>query len=152
MVTDLAGRQGGTSPFGIASVVLGFIALATVVAHFFAGPIEPPPPLEVSIADKAVQIRDATVAALRGDEYVAEAAQRVRTLDDYLVYAALSVAGCAILLGLIGFLRREPLRASLSGAALGAMAITFQVALMVFFALLFVFLLSNVLDNLDFSF
>ena len=43
------------------AVILGFIAFAAVVGHFFVGPVDPPPPVEVSIADKAASIRDATV-------------------------------------------------------------------------------------------
>ena len=106
------------STFGLISVVLGFIAFAAVVGHFFAGPIDPPPPVEVSIADKAVEIRDATVAALKGEEYEAEPEVRPRTLDDYMTLAFMGIAAVAILMAVIGFIQHERLRPSIAGAAL----------------------------------
>lgn len=141
-----------SSTFGILSVVAGFLAFAAVVGHFFAGPFDPPPPIEVSIAEKAADIRDATVAALRGEEYEARGSSRPKTLDDYLTYSFLGLALVAILLAVIGFIKREGLRPNIAGAALGGLAITFQVATVLFLALLFVLLLSAVLDKLDFSF
>jgi hypothetical protein len=134
------------------SVVFGFLAFAAVVAHFFAGPLEPPPPVEVSIADKAASIRDATVAALKGEEYEAAPAPRVRTLDDYLTYTFIGLAVLAILMAVVGFVRHERLRPAVAGAALGGFAITFQFAVMLFFALLCAFLLAAVIDKLDFDF
>ena len=141
-----------TSTFGILAVVLGFLAFAAVVGHFFAGPFDPPPPLEVSIAEKAANIRDATVAALKGEEYEASATARPKTLDDYLTYSFMALAMMAILMSVIGFIKRESLRPSIAGAALGGLAISFQVATMLFMALLFAIVLGAVLDQLDFSF
>lgn len=137
---------------GSVAILLGFLALAGVVGHFFAGPVDPPPPLEVSIAEKAVSIRDATVAALKGEEYAAEATAPPRTLDDYLTYTFLTLALFAILMAVIGFVRQERWRASIAGAGLGALAITFQFAVAVFFGLLFALLLAAVVEKLDFDF
>ena len=140
------------SMFGYLAVVLGFLAFAAVVGHFFAGPFDPPPPIEVSIAEKAVNIRDATVAALKGEEYEAASNAGPRTLDDYLTYAFLALAVVAILMSVIGFIRQERWRPSVAGAALGGLAITFQFATMVFFGLLCVIVLAAVIDKLDFDF
>lgn len=134
------------------SVVLGFLAFAAVVGHFFAGPFDPPPPIEVSIAEKAANIRDATVAALKGEEYEASRISQPRTLDDYLTYCLMALAVIAILLSVIGFIKHEKSRPNIAGAALGGLAITFQVATMLFMALLFVIVLAAVIDKLDFSF
>ncbi len=141
-----------SSTFGMLSVVFGFLAFAAIVGHFFAGPFDPPPPIEVSIAEKAANIRDATVAALKGEEYEAANYTPPRTLDDYLTYSFIGLAAVAILLAIIGFIRHERMRPSIAGAALGGLAITFQFLTMLFFALLFVLLVSAVLDQLDFSF
>ena len=138
--------------FGMLAVILGFLAFAAVVGHFFVGPIDPPPPVEVSIAQKAVDIRDATVAALKGEEYEAKQQARPKTLDDYLTYALIALAVVAILLSVIGYVRNERLRPSIAGAALGGLAITFQFAVMVFFGLLFAIVLAAVIDKLDFDF
>lgn len=133
-------------------VVLGFLAFAAVVGHFFAGPFDPPPPLETSIAEKAVSIRDATVAALKGEEYEARSNVQPRTLDDYLTYSFLSLAVIAILMSVIGFVRHERWRPSIAGAALGGLAITFQFATVVFFGLMFAIILAAVIDQLGFDF
>lgn len=138
--------------FGVLSVILGFLAFAAVVGHFFAGPFDPPPPIEVSIAEKAADIRDATVAALKGEEYEARSYAPPRTLDDFLTYAFIGLAALAVLMAVVGFIRHERIRPGIAGAALGALAITFQFLTVLFFALLFVFLLSAVIDKLDFSF
>ena len=133
-------------------MAFGFVAFAAVVGHFFAGPIDPPPPVEVSIAEKAASIRDATVAALKGEDYEAESRVRPRTLDDYLTYTLMALAVLAILMSVVGFVRHERLRPSVAGAALGGLAIAFQFAIVVFVGLLFAFLLAAVIDKLDFSF
>lgn len=140
------------STFGMLSVVLGFFAFAAVVGHFFIGPIDPPPPIETSIAEKAVNIRDATVAALKGEEYEAKSGVRAKTLDDYLTYAFVGLAVVAILMSVIGFINHERWRPSVAGAALGGLAITFQFAVMLFFGLLCAIVLAAVLDKLNFDF
>ena len=138
--------------FGLVAVVFGFLAFAAVVGHFFAGPFDPPPPLEVSIAEKAVSIRDAAVAALKGEEYEAKSSAQPRTLDDYLIYSFMGLAVIAILMSVIGFIRHERWRPGVAGAALGGLAITFQLAVMVFFGLLCAIVLAAVIDKLDFDF
>ena len=45
------------STFGMLSVVLGFLAFAAVIGHFFIGPVDPPPPIETSIAEKAKNMK-----------------------------------------------------------------------------------------------
>ena len=146
------GKTADNSMFGMLAVVLGFLAFAAVVGHFFVSPVDPPPPIEVSIAEKAASIRDATVAALKGEEYEAERNVRPRTLDDYLTYPFIALAVAAILLSVIGFVKHERLRPSIAGVALGGLAITFQFATMVFFGLLCAIVLAAVIDKLDFDF
>jgi small-conductance mechanosensitive channel len=146
------GKTANNSMFGMLAIALGFLAFAGVVGHFFLGPVDPPPPIEVSIAEKAVSIRDATVAALKGEEYEAERNVRARTLDDYLTLSLVALAVVSILLSVIGFVRHERLRPSIAGAALGGLAITFQFATIVFFGLLCAIVLAAVIDKLDFDF
>ena len=47
----------------------------------------------------------------------------------------------AIFMSVIGFMKRESLRPLIAGTALGGLAITFQFAVVIFMALLFVLLL-----------
>lgn len=138
--------------FGVLGVVFGFLAFAGVVGHFFAGPVDPPPPIEVSIAEKAASIRDATVAALKGEDYEAKSTVRPRTVDDYLTYSFIALAVIAILMAVIGFVRHERIRPAIAASALGGLAITFQFAIMIFFGLLCAIVLAAVIDKLDFDF
>jgi hypothetical protein len=89
---------------------------------------------------------------LKGEEYEAEATAPQRSIDDYLRLSFIGLAIVAILLGIIGLIRGENLRLNIAGAALGVLAITFQVALVMFFAFLFMTLLVAVIDKLDFDF
>ena len=68
------------------------------------------------------------------------------------VMGFLAFAMLAILMSVIGFIHRESLRPLIAGAALGGLAITFQFAVVLFMALLFVLLWSAVVDQLDFGF
>ena len=147
--TGMSDKTTGSSTFGLLAMVVGFIAFAAVLGKFFVGPIDPPPPVEISVAKKAAEIRDATVAALKGEEYEAKSSARTRTVDDYLTYSFMALAGVAILLSIIGFVQHERLRPAIVGASLGGMAIAFQVAITIFVAVLVVFLLGAVLDKLD---
>ncbi len=151
-MTEATAGNTNTTQLGWLAVVLGFLSFAAVVGHFFAGPIDPPPPMEVSIADAAVSIRDATVAALKGEEYEAEEVVRERSIDDYLTYAFIGLALLAMFVAVVSFLKNEPWRPAFAGVAFGAMAITFQFAVTVFFVLMFVMLLSAVIDKLGFDF
>ena len=148
----MSGSVATAPKFGLVAIALGFLAFACVVAHFFVGPLDPPPPLEVSIAEKAVDIRDATVAALKGEEYESPRRSRQLRLDDYLTYAFMATAVIAILMAVIAFVRHEPIRPSIAGAALAGLAITFEVAIALFMALLFAIVLAAVIDQLDFDF
>jgi hypothetical protein len=137
--------------YGLLSVAFGFLAFAAVIGHFFVGPLDPPAPVEVSIAEKAASIRDATVAALKGEEYEAESNPPARTMDDYLTYAFLGLALLAILLAITSFIRHEPWRPGAAGVALGVLAVSFQFAVAVFFGLLCALVLAAVIDKLDFG-
>ena len=141
-----------TPTYGGIAVAFGALAFVAVVAHFFAGPLDPPPPLEISIAEKAVDIRDATVAALKGEAYSAKQRVQPRTLDDYLTLSFMVAAALAVLLAIVGFIRHERWRPGVAGAALGGMAIAFQFATVVFIGLLCAIVLAAVIDKLDFSF
>ena len=57
-----------SSVFGFTGIGLGAIALLLAVVHFWAGPFSPQPTLEQTVAEKAVSIKNATIAALKGEE------------------------------------------------------------------------------------
>lgn len=130
--------------FGIAA---GAVALLMVLVHFWAGPFSPQPTLEQSVAEKVASIRDATVAALKGEE--AEAPKRREMdLDTVFSTSAAVLGGIAVILAIVAFARRESLRVAGGAAVLGAGAIAFQFAAVALGAILFCLLVAAVLHGL----
>lgn len=134
--------------FGLSGVGLGAIALLLAVVTFWAGPFAPQPTLESSVAQKAAAIRDATLDALRGKEVKPEYVEKKWDIDKYISVTIPVVSVLAILLGVVSFIFKEPIRISGSAAALGVSAIAFQFIAMYAMALLFVLLICAVLGSI----
>lgn len=116
--------------FGMTGVIVGAVALAVGIGHVFLGPINPPPPFEEVVAGKLVGLRDAVAGRLSGTEYRTASADSRRLDADRVLEAATALAGVsALLLGMVGFIRREDLRVSGSAAALGTAAIALHFVL-----------------------
>ena len=64
MESGMEPKKATTSFIGIG---VGAVALLLALVHFWAGPFSPQPSLEQTVAEKAVSIRDATIAALKGE-------------------------------------------------------------------------------------
>lgn len=138
------------SVFGI---IVGGVALLTALIHFWGGPFSPQPSIERTVAEKAAAIRDATVAALRGEEIEdADTGASRWDIDRVLRLAAAVLGGLAIILGVAGAARHEPLRAAGGAAALGISAIAFQFLIIALGALILIAILGTVLDNIGFDF
>ena len=97
------------STLSFVGIGFGSIALVLAVAHFSLGPISPKPTLEQAVADKAVALKQATIAALKGTE---APVARSRELDaDRVLSTATAVLGAlAMILGVVGYAKKEPLR------------------------------------------
>ena len=112
------------SPWGLAGVILACIALAAAfLSPWIAKAVDPSPPLEEVVADKAVKIRDAVKAKLAGKEYVAE--RRVRAsevLPPIIIAVGLAGAG----LGLVSLFKRETRLFSTSAMTIGVSAVVVQ--------------------------
>lgn len=120
-MSDIQTRQ----PFGWAAFGSGAAALILVIAVFWAGPFAPQQPVGVSLGDLAAEIAKSAARAATGQE--APPPRPVpRNLDDYLNVATGVLAGLAVVLGLVSFVRHEAKRAAFSGIALGGLAIGFQ--------------------------
>ena len=137
--------------FGFMGIALGAIALIMVLVHFWAGPFSPQPSLEKTVAEKAVAIRDATVAALKGKEIEDSSSRSPMTLDKAIGMAGAVLGGLAIILGVIGFARKEPLRVAGGAAVLGASAIAFQFMIVAIGAIIVAILVAAVISQLDFG-
>lgn len=131
---------------------LGALALLASIIHFWAGPIDPPPSLEHVVADRAVAIRDATVARLAGREAPApEATQRSWSNDRMLTVTVVTLGALSLVLAVAGFARGEPRRVAVGAAFLGASAIAFQLFTVVLGVIVVLVLVALVLGALGFS-
>lgn len=148
-VNDVENKKSLISFIGIG---LGAIALLMALFHFYAGPLSPQPTLEETVAEKAVAIRDATIAALKGEEREKEiVAASNLDLDKVVRIATAVLGGLAIILGVIGFVRHEPLRAATGAAVLGGSAIAFQFLTIALGLIALVILIAVTLSQIGFD-
>ncbi len=140
-----------SAKFGYLGMVSGSAALLVALIHFFGGPFAPQPSLEQSIAEKAVAIRDATVSALQGKEIEKQSSSADFDLDRILMVFTAALGGLALILGVVGYVRSEPLRAAVGAGLLGGAAIGFQFAAIALAAIVFAIILGAVLSVLDFG-
>lgn len=141
------------SPFAMTGLVIGVLALGGALAHFWLGPIDPPPPLEEVVAEKAAAIKDRFVAKLKGEEADAAAVEETLAEEavsdrDHRVRSVTSLLGfVALVLSVVGFVRREDLRVAGSAAALGGGAAAFQFLIVALGAILLTVLVAALLSG-----
>lgn len=131
------------------SVAFGALAFLVAILHFWAGPIESQPELETVVAETAVEIRDATIRAIKGEEAPSAKAPSKMSPDEMVTIGVALFGGLAVVLAAIGFIRRENKRAVVVGAALGASAIAFQFVVWMVAVIIVVILVAAVLQNFD---
>lgn len=137
---------------GIVGIALGAAALLLAIVHFWAGPFSPQPDLETTIAEKAVAIRDATVAALKGEESPNKVQQERRwDLDEIARISGGLMAGLAIVLAVVSLAMHEPLRVAAGGVILGGAALAFQFVVVAIGAIVVAILIAAVLGELSFD-
>lgn len=135
--------------FGIIGIGVGAISLLLALVHFWAGPFAPQPTLETTVAEAAVEIRDATARALRGEAPAPK--ERVEwDLDKKIQVTTATLGGLAIILGVFGLVKNEPKRQIAGAAALGVSAIAFQFLSWFALVLIVVILIAAVLQSLNF--
>ncbi|MEQ8288851.1 MAG: hypothetical protein RIB78_03905 [Gammaproteobacteria bacterium] len=140
------------SLFSLIGIGLGSLALLMALFHFYAGPLSPQPAIEDTVAEKAVAIRDATIAALKGEEKEKKVVTVSNIdLDKVVSIATAMLGGLAIILGVIGFVRHEPLRAATGAAVLGGTAIAFQFLVVALGLIVGVILIAVILSQLGFD-
>lgn len=131
---------------------IGAFALMLAIVHFWGGPFSPQPKMEQSVAEKAVAIRDAAVARLKGETPpAAEPTRPSYDLDKIASIVTGVTGGLAIILGVIGAALREPLRPAGCAAVLGVGAIAFQFAVLALGIMVIMLVLTPVLSKLDFD-
>ena len=135
------------STISFIGIGLGSIALLLAIVHFWAGPFTPQPSLEQTVAEKAVSIKKATIAALKGEE-APEAQSRPVDADQLLSIGTAVLGGLAIILGVVGYAKKEPLRVAGGAAVLGGSALAFQFAVIALGAIVLAILVGAVLSQI----
>lgn len=110
--------------FGVASIVLGSVALMTFLFHFWAGPLAPQQSLERSIAEVAVNISKEIVRVARDEPAILKS--KTWTIDDTLTVVASLAAALGLVVASIGYIKREDNRTLIAGVTIAACALTFQ--------------------------
>lgn len=139
------------STIGFIGIAVGAMALLLAIVHFWTGPFSPQPSVERTVAEKAVAIKNATVAALKGEQIEEEASPRTIDLDQWLRGATSVLGGLALILGVVSVANREPLRVGGGAAFLGGAAIAFQFAVIALGALVLAILIGAVLTQIGFE-
>lgn len=112
-----------SSKISFTGIAIGAVALLLAVVHFWAGPFSPQPTLEQTVAEKAVAIKEATLAALKGEEPVVPVQEKGMGADQIVSLATAVFGGLAIVLGVLGFAKKEPLRVAGGAAVLSQIGI-----------------------------
>ena len=112
---------------GYWGISIGSIALLMALVHFWAGPFAPSQSFEQTVAEKAVQIKQAAAAKLRGEKAPA-LKRRSYDVDDIFRIVTAVFGGIGIILAAIGFARKESSRVAGAAAFLAGGAIAFQFA------------------------
>lgn len=139
---------------GFIAIVLGAGALLLAIVHLWAGPFSPQPKIETTVAEKAVAIRDATIAALKGEKSApprqVEATSRMN-LDRLARLGTGTGAGLAMVLAVVSLALHEPVRVAAGGLILGGAALAFQFAILAIGAVFLALLVAAVVGELDFG-
>ncbi len=138
--------------FGFMGISIGAIALLLAVIHFWAGPFshKPKVSLEQSVAETAVAIKKATIAALKGSEApvsVPRYQPPARNVDKIISICTAVLGSLAIIFGVLGYAHKEPRRVTSGAVLLGSIAIAFQFAVLALGVIAFVILVGVVLDK-----
>ncbi|MEM7359921.1 MAG: hypothetical protein AAF431_12545 [Pseudomonadota bacterium] len=141
--------ESAKSTYSFIGIAFGAAALLLALVHFWAGPFSPQPSLEQSVAETAVAIKEATLSALKGEEIPASTRSSDRDLDEIARLATAVMGGLAIILGVLGYAQREPLRVAGGAGLLGGIAIAFQFFAFALGAIIVVILVAAVLSNFD---
>jgi len=140
---------------GVAAMALAAIALMVAVIHMTAGPFNPPEPVEQTIAETAVKIKEAAKRAMTGEPAPAPVPEaRGFDVDRAVKIASLALAGLAMLLGVGAIAKREERAPALIGFSLGGGVLLVAwlqwIALLICGVIIIAAILHNIGDILSF--
>ena len=140
--------EANSSRVGFIGIAVGAVALLMAIVHFWAGPISTRPSLEQSVAEKAVAIKNATVAALKGETIEEKAAARSIDFDQGIRMATGILGGLALILGVVSFAKSEPFRVGGGAVFLGGASLAFQFAVIALGVIALAMLIGAVLSEI----
>ena len=134
------------APAACGGIALGALALAGAMIAIYAGPFAPQPKPGVVLGEFAA---DFVASAMRGFEGTAQPAPvaPARTIDDVIAIAVSAGSVLSIVLAIVAFARREPVRLGIGALALGGAAVTFQFVTWVALLICGVILMASVINN-----
>ena len=136
------------STFSFTGMGLGSVALLLALVHFWAGPFSPQPTLEQTVAEKAVAIKKATVSILQGKETLPQQTRSTMDIDQIVGVTTVVLGGLAIILGVFGYAKQEPMRVAAGAAVLGGGAIAFKFTVVALGAIILAILVFAVLSQI----
>lgn len=139
------------SKISFIGIAMGAVALLLAMTHFWVGPFSSPPPIEQTIAEKAVAFKDAAVAAIKGEEQKPPERPSNMDIDEILQLVTAILGGLAIIFAVLGYARNEPLRVAGGAAILGGFAIAFQFAVLALGVAAFLILAFILLSTIGIS-
>lgn len=139
-----------TSKFAIAGIVIGLLSVLAGSMHFFLGPIEKAPTLENVVQEKTAALKDAIIAGIKGEKPEAEvgAQRRQFTSDDIARAATVGVGVLALALGIVGLIRREPMRESITALIVGSAAVVVPFAIYIVMMILGMMLIVAIIGTI----
>ena len=139
------------SKYSFIGIGLGSVALLLALMHFWAGPFSPQPTLENTVAEKAVAIKKATMAALKGQKTELQTQTPAMDADQLIRLSTSLLGGLAIILSVFGYAKKEPMRIAGGAALLGSSALAFQFITLAFGVIIVVILIAIVLSQIGIS-
>ena len=141
---------------GLVAMALAAMALVGAVLHMSVGSFAPQKPAEVTIAEFAVNVKDAAAKLMTGEqeEVTPKPFYASWDVDQIFNLGVLSLAGLAMLVAIFALARKEPQRPAYTGFALGVgvLSIVFLkwIALVICGVILLVVIINNIGDILSF--
>ena len=112
---------------GSLGVLLGLIALAIAIFHFWLGPVNTPEkPLSESLTEKTINLKESLQAKLKGEDEPNVGRENQIDINRAIIISSVTIAFLAIVCGVISFLKREELRYCASATVIGGSALAFH--------------------------
>ncbi|MCP3870637.1 MAG: hypothetical protein GY703_21610 [Gammaproteobacteria bacterium] len=145
--------ESSTKPgtFGVSGSVIGLLALIVAVLHFYLGPIADPERVEIFIAEKTVNIKNAISAKLKGEEYAVPERPTAIDPDLLVVRGTMMAVLLALSFGVFGFLRKEEHLPSGLALGLGGATVVFSISIAIAGIFVAIIIIAAIVGALGFD-